>query len=185
MLKKYLVIIRQFKLLIMLHYFLHKILVITLINTLIWQFHEEGKTLTNAKLNGYMFAKSSCKDDYTSSWSSRDIANELRGWFNSISVIKNKDKSDNFGDRNLLKLSKNVVSNTVMVTSIVRLTKHKNEKHFEGWTKAFYTSNDQFHDGFYYGLMNGINGTITGIKQTFELSLEISCKILIIAKVFE
>ena len=126
--------------------------------------NEEPANFKYIKSNGYMLAKSNCESDYISNWGTQDIGKELKNWFKSIEVVKNNNKSLLFNNKNYVKLSRNANTNEVIVTSIGRLVSHSDEGivNFEGWTKYMYTSNDQFHDGFYYGLMIGINGTITG-----------------------
>ena len=125
---------------------------------------EPATAFKHIKSNGYMLAKSNCNANYVSNWGTEDIGNELKNWFKSIEVVKNDNKYLPFNNKNYVKLSRNANTNEVIVTSIGRLVSQSDEGiiNFEGWTKYMYTSNDQFHDGFYYGLMTGINGTVTG-----------------------
>ena len=134
-------------------------------NVYVCQCQDTITQLKRAKRNGYSLATSNCENNYVSNWNTINIAKELKGWFESITVITKNDKSNNFKNRNYVKLSQNIHTDVVIVTSIGRLIsiKDKSEINFKGWTKSLYTSNDQFHDGFYYGLMKGINGTITGM----------------------
>ena len=119
-----------------------------------------------AKINGYSLVTSNCENDFISNWNSINIEKELKDWFRSIAVLTNNNKSNKFRNKNYVKLSKNLNTDVVIVTSIGRLISIEDHPNlnFKGWTKSLYTSNDQFHDGFYYGLMKGINGTITGME---------------------
>ena len=134
-------------------------------NIQLYQCDEEIKVVRDAMRNGYMFAKSNCKNEYISSWNTQSIAHELKLWFKSITPSKNIIPSDTLINKNLVRLSKNVITDQVIVTAIGRIAKNEEDimdTNFEGWVKYRYTSNSQFHDGFYYGTFKGVNGTITG-----------------------
>ena len=135
-------------------------------NVYLWQYKKQDTQLLNtAKRNGYISVRSNCKNDYISKWNSKNIARELKDWFESISVISNHDdKLSDFKNKKYAKFSRNLNNGVVIVTSIGKLVSDndQSEVNFKGWTKYLYTSNDQYHDGFYYGLLKGVNGTITG-----------------------
>ena len=127
---------------------------------------EEYLTPEIVKKNGYMVAKSSCNNNGTSIWSKENVGGELRAWVKSIKNQKEyNDDLNNFGSNIYFKLSINSVTKEVIVTSVGKLSFDKNGSNvrFEGWTKSLFTSDDQFHDGFYYGLMRGVNGEISGL----------------------
>ena len=137
-------------------------------NIQLYQCDEEIKVVRDAMRNGYMFAKSNCRNDYISSWNTQNIAHESKLWFKSIKPSKNIIPSDTLSNKNLVRLSKNVITDQVIVTAIGRIAKNDEDiidANFEGWVKYRYTSNSQFHDGFYYGTFKGVNGTITGKLQ--------------------
>ena len=134
-------------------------------NIQLYPCEDEIKAVKDAMMNGYMFAKSNCRNDYISSWNTQNIAHELESWFQSIKPSKNIIPSDTLINKNLVRLSKNVITDQVIVTAIGRIAKNDEDimdTNFEGWVKYLYTSNSQFHDGFYYGTFKGVNGTITG-----------------------
>ena len=112
-----------------------------------------------------MLSKSSCNIGYTSKWNKENIKEELRSWFKSIQVQKQPQAilESNVNDV-YVKLSKNSVTNGVIVTSVGKLFSEKNRSDvkFQGWTKFLFTSDDQFHDGFYYGIMDNVDGEISG-----------------------
>ena len=137
-------------------------------NIQLYKCDEEIKVVKDAIRNGYMFAKSNCKNEYISSWNTQNIAHELELWFKSIKPSKNIIPSDTLINKNLVRMSKNVITDQVIVTAIGRIAKNDEDitnTNFEGWVKYGYTSNSQFHDGFYYGTFKGVNSTITGKLQ--------------------
>ena len=134
-------------------------------NIQLYQCEEDLKVAKDAMRNGYMFAKSNCRNDDISSWNTQNIAHELESWFKSIKPSKNIIPSDTLINKNLVRLSKNVITDQVIVTAIGRIAKNDEDiihTNFEGWVKHLYTSNSQYHDGFYYGKFKGVNGTVTG-----------------------
>ena len=59
-------------------------------NIQLYQCDEELKVVKDAMRNGYMFAKSNCRNDYISSWNTQNIADELKLWFKSMKPSKNR-----------------------------------------------------------------------------------------------
>ena len=135
------------------------------------QSSQEYLSLEKIKKNGYMLSKSSCNIGYTSKWNKEGIKGELRSWFKSIKVQKQHQAIlESNGNDVYIKLSKNSVTNGVIVTSVGKFIPKINQSDvkFQGWTKFLFTSDDQFHDGFYYGIMENVNGEISGkFRNTF------------------
>ena len=142
-----------------------------LLLSLRFQSSQEYLPLEKIKKNGFMLSKNSCNIGYTSKWNKENIKGELRTWFQSIQVQKQHQAflESNVNDV-YVKLSKNSVTNGVIVTSVGKLIPKNNrsDEKFQGWTKFLFTSDDQFHDGFYYGIMDNVNGEISGrFENTF------------------
>ena len=139
----------------------HSFLLIMLCNSL-----EDNQTSKKIRKNGYMLSKSSCNRNYTSSWSKEHVQVELKSWIKSIQIQKQlSDNANDIWSNVYVKLSKNSITNEVIVTSVGKFSspKDRSKLKFLGWTKSLCTSDDQFHDGFYYGQMIGINGEISGL----------------------
>ena len=134
------------------------------------QSSQEYLSLEKIKKNGYMLSKNSCNIGYTSKWNKESIKEELRTWFKSIQVQKQHQSilESNMNDV-YIKLSKNSVTNEVIVTSVGKFISKNNRSDvkFQGWTKFLFTSDDQFHDGFYYGIMDNVIGEISGRFEIF------------------
>ena len=106
--------------------------------------------------------RSTCTDDYSSEWNSRNIGKNLKQWFNRIENIEKitpAEKVYHFISKKLV-LGKN--------SNLVKYIANKNceNKKSDGpvWQLAASLPHmlDQFHDGFLYG-REAKNGTMTGM----------------------
>ena len=78
-----------------------------------------------------------------SKWNKENIKAELRSWFQSIQVQKQHQAIlESNGNDVYIKLSKNSVSNGVIVTSVGKFIPKYNRSgvKFQGWTKFLFTS---------------------------------------------
>ena len=115
--------------------------------------------------------RSTCTDDYTSEWNSKNVGKSLKLWFDRIENIEKitpAEKVYHFISK-ILVLGKN--------SNLVKYIGNKNcenkKSHGPVWKLASPLPHmlDQFHDGFLYGT-EAENGTMTGMYSFFRISLQ-------------
>jgi hypothetical protein len=112
--------------------------------------------------------RSTCTDDFTTNWNSKNIGKNLKMWMNNIESMETITESE----MKYYHVSKTFF--TGRATTIVKYIGNKNcltSKTFGPvWKIASVQPRmkDQFHDGFLYGI-EAENGTFTGIYYAYLL----------------
>ena len=115
-----------------------------------------------------VLVKSSCSDNLTTKWNKNNIGMELKLWIKGIQIVTSVEE----GDKQNFNLRKIVFqeNESKMIRDIINLNCLINKSTVGPiWQTAGTASNDQFHDGFLYG-MEDKTGSITGFSfNTFTM----------------
>jgi len=102
---------------------------------------------------------SSCGNNLTTNWNSKNVGNELKVWLKGIKIIHSEEGND----KQLEKLKKHVLidPNDTIIKAISNVNCSTNMPVGPIWKRAAFISQDQFHDGFFYA-KDDETGSMTG-----------------------
>ena len=123
-----------------------------------------------------ILARSSCLDDATTSWNSKNVGNNLKDWLKSMRPIHSSSTEDKakFSNRKILvqyELNKKSFLGESKVVAIITNSRCNKTKHFGPiWKKASMFSGSQFNDGFLYGIQNAEGELIGKYKISYIIN---------------
>ena len=124
-------------------------------------------------LNCGSLVKSTCTDDVTTKWNRNDVSKRLKTWMKGIVKLTSLKK----GEQKHFYLSKTVKQTANIVKYIGTMNCTKKTSVGPTWRTAGEISNNQFHDGFLYGVEDesGILRGLLLIRVVYQNNIPIFC----------
>ena len=119
----------------------------------------------STKFNCGSLVKSTCTDDMTTKWNKNDIGKHLRTWMQGIVKLT----SLKVGEEKYFFLRKTVKQKSNIVRYIANVDCLNKSSFGPTWRTAGEISNNQFHDGFLYGVED-THGMLTGLLSILTLN---------------